>query len=162
MKRQFLSLFVLITMMMSLSAFQSPEPSAVAYQRVQRQKVSAKLVQNLRKSPRVQKAATIESGFLKAKAGFKLYNYNNVTILLKDPDNKFKSSLQGKDIKYFKFKFDIIIVPICVCNEGSDDCELIPNHQGDVECRGSICTDCLGGFDIFTGSDDIPQVISPW
>ncbi|MEM7370886.1 MAG: hypothetical protein AAF587_19885 [Bacteroidota bacterium] len=158
-----LSFFTLLCLLLGLNAFDSPEPKAVVYKQVQRQKVSNKLIQNLRKSPRARKAVTFETGaYLRAKAGFKLFNYQNVTILVKDSKNTFGSSIQGKDIKYFKFKFDIVIVPICECNQGSDDCELLQDHQGAVECRGSICMDCVGGFDIFGGIDEIPEVISPW
>ncbi|GAB4405114.1 MAG: hypothetical protein OHK0039_05900 [Bacteroidia bacterium] len=138
--------------LLSLTAFDAAGDKTVPYKRVQSAKVPASFYAKSQQQPRFKNALRyLENNRVAAKPGFKLYNYHNVSILVKDEGDKLDVVISGYDIDIIDTVGDFIIVAICACPDADedDDCTFVETQGGDIDCQGGACSDCRAGFEVW-------------
>jgi len=125
------------------------------FQRVQSAKISKKIMGALKKKrPGLLKALRPSDGTIRSSAKIALFKAGGAILVV-------SQSITGRNINVNIPKYeevpvgmdgDNLIVAICQCQEGRDDCEFERLEDGSLgECFSTEgeCSDCRGGFEVW-------------
>lgn len=111
---------------------------------------AAQLKTFVAKHPKLYKAIKADRNSIQTKNNIMLYKAEGIILLT-------AGKLKGGPIsvQYEEFPAgqvgDVLVVAICQCDEGRDDCQFYEDNQGNLEClsSGGECSECEQGFEFF-------------
>lgn len=110
----------------------------------------AQLKSFMAKHPRLYRAIKSEGNSIKTKSRLKLYKADGLILVASGKLNGGPISVQYAEFPVGQIG-DVLVIAICQCDEGQDDCQFYEDNQGNIDClsAGGECSECDQGFEFF-------------